>query len=115
VEAIAHLGKGLELVGTLPTAPAHLAEEFALQLAIGGPLMATKGEAALEVERTYSRAWALCEQLCRSAELFPVLRGLWHCYFVRGELERAYDHAERLVVLLRRTEHRFAVLWRGAP
>jgi predicted ATPase len=99
VEAIAHLGKGLELVGTLPTAPAHLAEEFALQLAIGGPLMATKGEAALEVERTYSRAWALCEQLCRSAELFPVLRGLWHCYFVRGELERAYDHAERLVVL----------------
>jgi class 3 adenylate cyclase/predicted ATPase len=99
VEAIAHVGKGLELVGTLPSDSAHLAEEFALRLAIGGPLMATKGEAALEVERTYSRAWTLCEQLRREAELFPVLRGLWHCYFVRGELQRAYDLAERLVVL----------------
>jgi predicted ATPase len=32
-------------------------------------------------------------------KLFPVLRGLWHCYLVRGELGRAYDLAERLVVL----------------
>jgi tetratricopeptide (TPR) repeat protein len=99
VEAIAHMSKGLEIIGTLPNASDHLDEELALRMAIGGPLMATKGEAALEVERTYSRAWALCEQLDRSAEPFPVLRGLWHCYFVRGELERAYDLAERLVVL----------------
>jgi predicted ATPase len=99
VEAIAHLSKGLELLATLPDAPERPAEELALRLAIGGPLIATKGYAASEVERTYSRAWALCDQLGQSAELFPVLRGLWHCYFVRGELERAYDLAERLVVL----------------
>jgi class 3 adenylate cyclase/predicted ATPase len=99
VEAIAHLGKGLELVGTLPHAPEHLAEEFALLLAIGGPLIASKGYAAPEVERTYSRAWALCEQLGRSAELFPVLRGLWNYHQVRGELQRVWDLAERLVVL----------------
>ena len=68
-------------------------------MAIGGPLIATKGYAAPEVERTYSRAWALCDQLGRSAELFPVLRGLWNCYLVRGELQRAHDLAERLVVL----------------
>ena len=43
VEAIAHLSKGLELVGTLPDAPEHLDEELALRLAIGGPLIATKG------------------------------------------------------------------------
>jgi hypothetical protein len=47
--------------------------------------MAAKGYAAPEVGRTYNRAWALCEQLGRSAELFPVLRGLWNCYFLRGE------------------------------
>ena len=99
VEAIAHLSKGLELIGTLPDAPEHLDEELALRLAIGGPLMATKGYAAPEVERTYSRAWALCDQLGRSAELFPVLRGLWNCYLVRGELQRAHDLAERLVAL----------------
>jgi class 3 adenylate cyclase/predicted ATPase len=99
VEAIAHLSKGLELIETLPDAPEQLDEELTLQLAIGGPLIATKGYAAPEVERTYSRASELCNQLERSAELFPVLRGLWNCYFLRGELQRAHDLAERLVVL----------------
>lgn len=99
VEAIAHLSKGLELVGTLPDAPEHLEEELALRLAIGGPLIATRSEAANEVERTYSRAWALCDQLGRSAELFPVLRGLWNCFLLRSDLQRARDLAERLVVL----------------
>ena len=104
VEAIAHLSKGLELVGTLPETPEQLDEELALRLAIGGPLIATKGNAAPEVERTYSRAWALCEQLGRSDELFPVLRGLWTDHLVRGEFRRAHDLAERLVVLAERGE-----------
>jgi len=99
LEAIAHLNKGLELVGTLPDTLARTEEEFALRIAIGGPLIATHGYPAPEVERTYSRAWTLCEQLGRSAELFPALLGLWNCYFVRGELRRAHDLAERLVVL----------------
>jgi class 3 adenylate cyclase/predicted ATPase len=99
LEAIAHLSKGLDLIGGLPNASDHLEEELTLRLAISGPLMAAKGYAAQEVERTYSRAWALCDQLDRSAELFSVLRGLWNCYFTRGELQRAFDLAERLVVL----------------
>jgi class 3 adenylate cyclase/predicted ATPase len=99
VEATAHIGKALELIGTLQNGTEHLEEELALRLAIGGPLIATRSEGAPEVEANYSRAWALCDQLGRSAELFPVLRGLWHCYFVRGELEQAYQLAERLVAL----------------
>ena len=99
VEAIAQLSKGLELIGTLPNAEEHLDEELALQLAIGGPLIAIKSYAAPEVERTYSRAWALCDQLGRSAELFPVLWGLWHHYLVRGQLERDHDLAKRIIVL----------------
>jgi predicted ATPase len=51
------------------------------------------------VEQTYSRAWALCEQLGRSAELFPVLRGLWNYHLLRGELQQAHDLSERLVIL----------------
>jgi predicted ATPase len=99
LEAIAHLSKGLELVGRLPDTLDHLDEELALRIAIGGPLIATTTPAALEVERSYSRALALCDQLGRSAELFPVLRGLWQCHLVRGELRRARDLAERLVLL----------------
>ncbi len=99
VEAIAHLSKGLELIATLPDAPEYRDEELALLMAIGGTLMATKGYAAPEVERTYNRAAALCDQSDRSAELFGVLRGLWNCYLVKGEYERAHGFAERLVGL----------------
>jgi predicted ATPase len=99
VEAVAHLSKALELIGTLPNASALLDEELALLIAIGGPLMATKGYGAPEVECAYNRASALCDQLGRAAELFPVLRGLWSYYNVQGELRRAHALAERLVVL----------------
>ena len=99
IEAIAHLSNGLKLVETLPDTPQRVETEFALQMAIGGPLAATKGYAAPEVERTYLRARELCERLGRSSELFPVLRGLWNCYFTRGELLRGADLAERLAVL----------------
>jgi predicted ATPase len=99
VEAIAHLNKGLELIATLPETQEHLTRELALLLAIGGPLLANKGFAAPEVERTYSRASALCHQLNRPAELFPALKGLWACYFERGEYQRAYDLATQLVML----------------
>jgi class 3 adenylate cyclase/predicted ATPase len=99
VEAIAHLNKGLELVESLPKSPRQADEEFALRMAIAGPLIATRGYSAPEVEQTYSRAQELCEQLGRSAELFAVLRGLWNCYFVRGELRRGCDLAQRLVAL----------------
>jgi predicted ATPase len=69
-------------------------------LAIGGPLMAAKGYASPEVEGTYSRAAALCEHLDRSGEeRFLVLRGLWNCRLLRGELQQAHDLAERLVAL----------------
>jgi class 3 adenylate cyclase/predicted ATPase len=99
IEAIAHLSNGLKLVETLSDTPQRVETEFALQMAIGGPLTATKGYAAPEVERTYLRARELCERLGRSSELFPVLRGLWNCYFTRGELLRAGDLAEQLAVL----------------
>jgi predicted ATPase len=99
LEAIAHLSKGLDLIGSLPNVEEQLDTELGLRLAIGGPLTAIKGYAAPEVEQTYSRAWALCEQLGRSAELFPVLRGLWNCHLLRGELQQAHDLSERLAKL----------------
>jgi hypothetical protein len=104
VEAIAHLSKALQLIETLPNAVEHHDEELAVLLAIGGPLTATKGYPAPEVERTYSRARSLCNQLGRSTELFPVLRGLWNYHQVRGELRRAHDLAELLVTLAEEQE-----------
>jgi predicted ATPase len=76
VEAVAHFRKGLTLVAALPGERQRVDAEYALQIAIGGPLIAAKGYSSAEVEQTYLRARELCQQLGRSAELFPVLRGL---------------------------------------
>jgi predicted ATPase len=46
-EAISHLTKGLELLETLPKTPEHVQEELILQLTLGTPLSASKGNAVL--------------------------------------------------------------------
>src|SRR5262249_43045213 len=60
VEAISHLTKGLELLKTLPDTPERTQQELRLQIALGTPLIATKGFAAPEVEHVYTRARELC-------------------------------------------------------
>src|SRR5207245_6790584 len=47
--------KGLELLQTLPAAPERTQQELTLQTALGSALIATKGYAAPEVERAYTR------------------------------------------------------------
>jgi class 3 adenylate cyclase/predicted ATPase len=96
-EAIDHLTKGLELVKTLPDTPERRRQEFHLHIALGAPLIATKGHGALEVEYAYNRALELCRQMGESPQLVSALLGLWRFYTVRGELRTAYELAEQLV------------------
>ena len=96
-EAISHLTKGLELLKTLPDTPERAQQELTLQLALGAPLMATKGYAAPEVEQAYARARELCQQVGETSQLFPVLLGLWAFYFVRAELQTARELGEQLL------------------
>ncbi|MCI0526082.1 MAG: AAA family ATPase, partial [Nitrospira sp.] len=63
IEAIHHFTKGLELLKTLPDTPERIQQELALQIALGVPLTATKGYAAPEVEKVYTRAYELCQQV----------------------------------------------------
>jgi class 3 adenylate cyclase/predicted ATPase len=99
VEAIAHLSKGLELLKTLPDTPEHIQQELTLQLALGAPLMATKGFGATEVERVYTRARELCRQLGETPQLFGVLVGLWTFYAIRAEHKTARELAEQCLSL----------------
>ena len=91
MEAISHLTKGLELLKTLPDTPERAQQELTLQITLGVPLMATKGFAAPEVERVYTRARELCQQVGETPQLFPVLWGLWAFYLVRAELQTARE------------------------
>src|SRR5713101_2580406 len=98
-EAIAFLTKGLELLQTLPDTPERAQRELTLQLALGVPLMATKGEGAPEVGQAYTRMRALCQQVGETPQLFPVLSGLWLFHLVRGELPSARELVEQLLHL----------------
>jgi predicted ATPase len=102
VEAISHLTKGLELLKTLPDTPERAQQELTLQIALGGPFIATKGYTAPEVERVYSRARTLCQQVGETPQLFPVLMGLYRFYSARAEHETARELAEQLLALAQR-------------
>jgi predicted ATPase len=98
-EAINLLTKGLELLMTLPETPERAQHELALRIALGAPLLMTRGYAASEVEDTYARARELCQQMGDSLQLLPALAGLFRFYFVRAEFQTARALAEQVLRL----------------
>src|SRR5262249_36325890 len=108
-EAISHLTEGLELLQAVPETPARVQQEALLQATLGAAYTAAKGYAAPDVERAYTRAQTLCQQTGDTRQLFPVLVGLWNCYFVRGESRTAHDLGEQLLTL---AEHTNDPVWR---
>jgi predicted ATPase len=104
VEAISHFTKGLELLKTLPDTPGRLQQELVLQLALGVPLRATKGIAAPEVERAYTRARELCRQIGETPQLYPVLQGLWGFYLGRAQYQTARELGEQCLTLAQRVQ-----------
>jgi predicted ATPase len=85
-EAVAHLTRALDLLRAQPDTPERAEQEVALQIALGGPLMAIKGRGAPEVERAYMRAQELCQQIGDTPQLFPVF---WGLFLFRGAAARS--------------------------
>jgi class 3 adenylate cyclase/predicted ATPase len=104
VEAIAHLRQGIALLTSLPDTPERVQAELTFQTTLGPALMATRGYGAPEVAATYHRARELCEQAGDTAELFPVLWGLWLLYLARAEHETARELGEQCLSLARRLD-----------
>jgi predicted ATPase/class 3 adenylate cyclase len=102
-EAVSHLTKGLEVLAVLPHTPERAQYELNLQTTLGQALIATRGQASPEVERTYARALELCRQAGETQQLFPVLCGLWIFYLARAEFQTAQELGERLLALSQRT------------
>jgi predicted ATPase len=98
-EAVNHLTTALELLKALPDTPKRTQQELALQLALGAPLIATKGWAASEIETSYTRARELCQQVGETSQLFSVLSVLSAFYLVRAELQTARELGEQLLSL----------------
>jgi class 3 adenylate cyclase/tetratricopeptide (TPR) repeat protein len=89
LEAIAHLRSGLVSLAALPSGEPRSRLELSLQLALGGPLLATKGFASSEAEAVYQRAQELSLELKNDVDLFTAIRGLGYVYHVRANLRGA--------------------------
>lgn len=98
-EAIAHFRRGLDLLAAFPDTPERRQQELSLQVALGSPLQALEGYGAPEVEAVYTRARELSQQIGETAQLFPVLRGLYVFYLLRGKIQTAHELGERLLSL----------------
>jgi len=103
-EAVGHLTRALDLLQVEPDTPQRAEQEVALQVALGGPLMAMKGRGAPEVEQVYTRAQALCQRIGDPPRLFPVLWGLFLFSRSRGEIDVAHGFSQRLLALAERTD-----------
>jgi predicted ATPase len=99
LEAIAYLGKALDLLPALPEGSARDQQEIQLQITLGVPLLASKGYAAPEVEAAYKRANELCQKIGETPQLLPVIYGLWAFFFVRAQHSEALRLATQLVTL----------------
>ena len=106
LEAIAHLTTGLGLLTALPDTLERARLELPMQMALGAPLIATKGYAASEVERAYVRARELSERLGETAQLFRVLRGLCYFHHVGARLRTSHRLGEELLHLAARSRER---------
>ena len=95
LEAIAHLTKAQELLLTLPESPERLQQELAIQLALGAPLIATRGFNSPDVGKAYERAHEICKLSGDAPQLFPAVWGLWIFYTACAEHGKAYELAHQ--------------------
>jgi len=102
-EAVALSQRGLQVLKALPEGPARSQQELGLQMILGLSLRSIQGWAAPEVERVYTRARRLCEQLGDPPEVFPVLWGLTLFHAIRGDLRVFRPLAEQLLAQAERT------------
>jgi DNA-binding winged helix-turn-helix (wHTH) protein/tetratricopeptide (TPR) repeat protein len=104
LEAVKHLTSGLERLPTLPDTSERLQQEISLRISLGLSLVATKGCAAPEVEKNYSRALELCRQVEATPQLYWALWGLQGFYYVGAELPTARALGEQLFALAQRLQ-----------
>jgi predicted ATPase len=103
IEAISHFTRGLDLLIALPDTPQRGHQELLLRIAIGTPLIATRGYTAPAVEHTYSRALELCRHVGDTLQFFPAMAGLFAFYLIRGELHTARQLSARFLRLVQGT------------
>ncbi len=102
VEGVTHLTHALDLVRSLPPGPGRDRRELDLHLALGRMMRATKGYAAAETLRVFSRARSLLSDAATVNDQMTVLYGLWSVHYVRAEHGAAREVARQCLALAER-------------
>ncbi len=98
-EAIDLFSRGLALLELMPESTLRARHELLLLIALGAPLVHSRGYAAVEVGDAYRRARQLQASVGETGQLFSVLWGLWLYYVVRGEHPVAFEIGTQLSAL----------------
>lgn len=96
-EAVSHFSAALDALAHESDGSAQAERELGLVTTLATLLMATRGYAAVETERTFARAHVLCDALPANPQRDVVLRGLVSYRHVRAELSDAHELGELLL------------------
>lgn len=98
-EALYHFRHALELLPTITSSKERDQRWLQIQVAMGFPLIMTKGYASPDVQKHYEETYELALKQADSEILFSVLRGLWAFYFVRGDANKSNRLATQLLAI----------------
>jgi class 3 adenylate cyclase/predicted ATPase len=105
LEAVAHLTRGIELLGGLAESPQRDEQELMLQVALVAPLWATRGFGSVEAERAARCAVELSRRAGTDTPAhFRALYGLAYAHLIRGDLRGARPLAEQMLDLAERLQ-----------
>ena len=100
-EALAHFGRALQLVISLPETRSPSERELAILLRLGLASQVANGPASPQTAEYYGRAVELSRALAVPRQEFMAGWGLWHYFSVQGLSKKALRHADRLLDLAR--------------
>jgi predicted ATPase len=100
-EAAAYFEQALEALKHFPKTYTTIEQAVNLRVDLGPVLIALKGYSAPEVERTYTQARDLCQELGEPPQLFPVLWGLARVYD-RRDLHKGRELGKQLLEVAER-------------
>jgi serine/threonine protein kinase/tetratricopeptide (TPR) repeat protein len=98
-EAIDQFSVALRLLEALPEGEARDRRELEVQRALAAAIMTGRSYSDPGLERAYARAETLAQRLDDRQEHFWAVAGLQHHYLISGNLPRALELAEHLLVL----------------
>jgi tetratricopeptide (TPR) repeat protein len=97
-EAAAHLQQAANLIGRLPESPVRDQKELTILLSLGQALFGAKGGAAPETSATFDRANELARRTDHPDAVRRALYGIFISNTIAGNLGRALDGGNQLLV-----------------